>query len=190
MDQKREHFLAIAKKHFCRTDFREFDFTAAAMDSGMTVAEIDELFPDKLEIFFTVVQRELFRVAEHAAETLPAAGLDAQVRHLLRLRFDFFAEYIGCIRPVIGEIMVSREGWREEYDTMMWRFSVSLAALIQAAMRRGEIRGDADERNAVRALVSYYVAGILMISRGEVKDGSSTCEFIFPLVTNLVNSLR
>lgn len=190
MKDEREELLTVARRHFCDTGIKDKTLEEIASEAGVDIGRAIEFFPDKIVLVFTVIQHELLATIDEAMKTLPESGVEVQFKHLLKKRFEFFANHRDSSKQVMREVFFSTDGWRETYDTMLWRFSVGAVALLQAAKRRQEIRQDANETLGARALISYYVTGMLMILRGEVADSKSACDFTFPLIDSLVDSLR
>lgn len=190
MEDEREIILAAARKRFHEGGMKGVSLEEIASDVGVNTAVVFAHFPERLELIFTIFQEELVSVAQRAMETLPDKDIAVQLKHLLQLRLAFFSSHRQSASEVMCEVFFSREGWREAYDTMLWRLSIGVVALFQAAKRRGEIRQDADETLAGQAFVSYYLSGMLMVMHGDFADAKAACDFSYPLVDALVASLQ
>ena len=190
MRDGREEFLEAARRRFLESGMEGVSLSDIAAEIGMDIETVHQYFPEKLALIFIILKDELTLVAQKTMETLPASKIDDQLRHLLKYRFEFFVTHQHSSSQVMREVLFSNKGWGEIYDTMLWRFSIGIVALFQAAKRRGEVRSDADETLAGRAFVSYYLSGVLMILHGEISDTESICDFTFPLVDSLVDSLQ
>lgn len=190
MSDDREIFLEAARKRFQESGIDDVSLEEIAAEVALDMDVVLKHFPEKLALVFTLLLEELGKVAESTMQTLPETSIEAQFKHLLKGRFEFLYNHRSSSAKVIKEVFFSSEGWREAYDNMLWRFSVGAVALLQAAKRRGEIRSDADEQLAARAIVSYYLSGMLMVLRGDVNDPEGACDFTFPLLENLLKSLQ
>jgi len=190
MSGGREIFLDGARKRFRETGMAGVSLMDVASEIGMDIESVQHHFPDELSLVFALLLEGLGQVDKAAMKSLPQSHLDAQLKHLLKARFEFYVKHKYSSALVLREVMFSNDGWRETYESMLWRFSVEVVALFQAARRRGEIRQDVDEILVARAFVSYYITGILMGVRGEVFDAEGVCAFVFPLVDSLVDSLQ
>jgi len=190
MSDEREIILEAARKRFHDTGIDGVSLEEIAAETKLDIDFVHLHFPEKLALVFIILQEELIKVAEKTMATLPESQIDAQLKHQLEHRFTFFVDHQSSAAQVMREVFFSNEGWRETYDNMLWRFSIGVVALLQAAKRRGEIRQDVDETVAARAYVSYYLTGMMMICRGEVKTAEAICDFTFPLVDALVTSLK
>lgn len=190
MSGDRELFLDAARVHFHESGIDGVSLEDFAAEVALDMETVHKHFPEKLALTFTLIKEELYKIAEESMNTIPESPMEEQFKHLIKYRYEFFFEHRISASKVFKEVVVSGEGWRAEYDTMLWRFSVGAVALIQAAKRRGEIQGNADETLAARAIVSYYITGMFMILRGEVEDVQRACDFTFPLIDALSKSLR
>jgi AcrR family transcriptional regulator len=186
----REEFLNEARERFRESGMAGVNEMDIASEIGMDSETMQSHFPDRTSLVVAVLLEELGSVSKAAMKALPQSQLDLQLKHLLKARFGFYVQHKQSSALILREVIFSRAGWRETYENMLWRFSVEIVSLFHAAKRRGEIRQDVDEALAARALVSYYVTGVLMGVRGDAFDDEGVCAFVFPLVDCLVASLK
>jgi AcrR family transcriptional regulator len=189
MTREREELLHTACARFRESGITGVPLSALAEAANMPEERAREIFPDRDDLLYAVYLLELERMGTHSFADLPEGPLGKKLRHLLGFRYDFFARHKRSSRKVMLEALLGNARWRDDYENLLWRFSVEIVALIQAAERSGEIRKDVDEGLTARAFVAYYVTGLLMLLRTEEAAADDACSFTFPLVDSLVSSL-
>jgi AcrR family transcriptional regulator len=188
MQDLRKALLEMAYDHFRTSGVGGLDMGLLAQEMNMTREALAELYPTQEDLVFDVFLHELDRMAKASMVGLPT-GLRKQFRHLLECRYRFFAMHKASSRTVMLDTMLRGNRLRDEFDNLLWRFSVEIVSLIQAAERAGEIRDNVDEAVAARAFVAYYVMGMLTILRTENATVETVSDFIMPLVDALVDSM-
>jgi AcrR family transcriptional regulator len=189
MTREREDLLHTACARFRESGITGVPLSALAEAAHMPEERARAIFPDHDDLVYSVYLLELDRMGRHSFADLPDGPLGKKLRYLLGFRYDFFARHRKSSRKVMLEALLGTVPWRDEYENLLWRFSVEIVALIQAAERSGEIRKDIDEGVTARAFVAYYVTGLLMLLRTEDLAADDACSFTFPLVDALVASL-
>lgn len=189
MVDDRELMLTQGRHLFQRRELDGLDPAELARRCGLDGRTGQEIFPTREDLHFAVVEAELTAVSEQARVTMPEGDLGQRVKHLFRARIAFYDQHRIALRPLLKEVVFGENEWRARYETLLWRTSVQLVALVQEARRRGAVRVDVDETVVARALVAYFMTTVIMLLRDETLDATAAHGFMDPLVDTLVSSL-
>ncbi|MUM77631.1 hypothetical protein GKC30_08300 [Pseudodesulfovibrio sp. F-1] len=190
MADKRDELLDAACERFRASDLKGLHLESLARQVGLSPQQAREMFPDSDGLNRAVYERALIAMAAESVASLPGSGIGRQLEHLLRQRYGFLVDHRESSRDILFGVISAGGGWRDPFEDQFWRFSVQVVALLEAAKRNGEIRADADHVVAARAFVSYYLTGILLALRNDTTSADQACDFTFPLVSALLESLR
>ncbi|RIL03426.1 MAG: TetR/AcrR family transcriptional regulator [Proteobacteria bacterium] len=176
---KREKWARIERA--ARAEFARHGFEAAAMRAIAARARVatGTLFlyaRDKRELLFLVFQDESRRIfAEaRAAASAGAPLVDALMGLFVRF-LDFYARDPALSAAILREFFF-RPYEPERLGALTREYGALVAALVEAAQRRGELRRDVPVAVAANALFAHYAywvqawLGSHLVSRAEAEE--------------------
>jgi AcrR family transcriptional regulator len=147
-------------------------FLAQGFD-GTTTKEIAEragvahgtvflLAPTKEGLLVAALEHHLRGVLSARLATLPARGVAGQIAHLMDGLFDFYAREPALSRAFLRAIMFPADAVATAmYEEHTTAFTARLAALLEAAMVRGELAARKDAARMADAVLGVYVVCLL-----------------------------
>jgi AcrR family transcriptional regulator len=182
---RRTEILDAAQRCFSRSGFHQASMQEICAEAGMSPGSLYRYFPSKEAIIAGISERNRADAAEsfNAVEEAPDffTGLAGLARYHLVERSD---EDVGLCAEIMAESRRSPDVARV-YQDMEQDIKGRIAALLQRAVDRGEIKPDLDVQNAATVLM---VLGDGMSWRRAV-DPNFDPEAILPMILHMVHCL-
>jgi AcrR family transcriptional regulator len=182
---RRTEILDAAQRCFSRSGFHQASMQEICAEAGMSPGSLYRYFPSKVAIIAGISERdradaiESFKAVDEAPDFF--TGLAGLARHHLVERS---AEEVGLCAEIMAESRRNPDVARV-YQDMEQDIKGRIAALLQRAVDRGEVRPDLDVQNAATVLM---VLGDGMSWRRAV-DPSFDPEAILPMILHMVHCL-
>jgi AcrR family transcriptional regulator len=163
-DERPREICAAALEVFAEKGFAAAKLDEIARRAGVSKGTLYLYFKDKQELFRAVVRSAI--VPNIEAITSAVSALNAPVSDVVRMFLDGFAERearlpVGAVaKIVIGESRNFPELARVWHDEVASRAIGALAAFVERAQQRGEVRAG-DPRLYAFSLVGPMVLGAL-----------------------------
>lgn len=160
-------FALFSEKGFEATTTREI-----AERAGIGAGTLFLYVRTKEELLALLFRDEFSRITDERFETLDdeAPFLD-QLVHLFEGFFGFYERDKRLARVLVREVSLPRPEQRGLMDTLNADFLSRLAALVERAQARGEVRDDVASLLAAASLFGVYVAVLFGWLSGGVDDG-------------------
>ena len=147
--RNRDRLLEAAKASFAGAG-ADVSLDEIARRAGVGIGTLYRHFPTRDAIVEAVYRREVEQLAD-AANRLTATLPPAEALHAwMRL----FVDYIATKR-VTAPALKAMVGGAEVYASSGARIAEAMAAMVERARTRGEIRADADPADLLRALAGF-----------------------------------
>ncbi len=172
------------ERGFERTTMRDL-----ASEAGVALGTIFKHYPDKNALLVAAFADDIAQVSDGAFLTMPEEDLAAQLLHITRKIYEFYA-----LRPSLSRVLVNQlsgldgETFAAIHD--LWApFMGRIIALHQAAVSRSELRADADCSTAALAYWSFYFMGLQMGLMTSTFDVDVTLDIVGDLVNQHLSGL-
>jgi AcrR family transcriptional regulator len=175
--EKRARIERAARELFERKGFEAATARAIAARAGVGLGTLFLYARDKRELLFLVFAdeaRRLFAEAERALAARPGAGLVDALMELFGRFLAFYAE-----RPELAAALLREFFFRpyepERLGALSREYGERVAALVERARARGELRADIAVPLAANALFAHYAfwtqawLGARLVSREEAE---------------------
>jgi len=162
-----------------------------AARAGVEVNDITAMFQDKAMLSFAVQGHELERLKSDYLSNMPDASLSEVLKFIMRARCEFVEKNQKQTMYFFRNSFMGKQPWSTVLDQLVWKISIEFASLFEKAIRDGAIGKDTDVNIAVRALISFYLTGIVTQGlRAESFDADTVWGFIEPQVDLLMDGLK
>lgn len=145
-------YALFEEKGFQGTTMREL-----AARAGVGLGTIFQHFPDKAALLAEAFLGDIGAELEVALAGMPGQGIRAQLGHVVRAMYAYYARRPGLSRELVSQVFSTRGTAGDRLRLQMEDGLERAAGLFEAARARGELRPDADCRAAALAVWSYYV---------------------------------
>jgi len=149
-ERNRERLVDTAKAAFAELG-ADVSLDEIARRAGVGIGTLYRHFPTRGAIVEAVYRREVEQLAASATRLLatlpPAEALHAWMR--------LFVDYIATKKVMAAALSSIAEGAAELYVSSRQRIHDAVAQLVERASAAGEIRGDVDPGDLLRALVGF-----------------------------------
>jgi AcrR family transcriptional regulator len=151
---RREEILAAAQRCFARSGFHQSSMQEICAEAGMSPGGLYRYFPSKEAIIAAIAERDRADVAKNFAAVADTPGvfdgLEKLARHYLVERS---AEEIGVCAEIRTESRRNAEVQRI-HQAVNGEVESGLVALLETAVKRGEVPADVDLKRAVIVLIA------------------------------------
>lgn len=149
--------LDAAYALFEERGFRETTMRALAARAGVGLGTIFQHFPDKAALLAEAFLGDIGAELELALAGMPARGIRAQFRHVIRAMYSFYARRPRLSRELVSQAFATSGVAGERLRAQMEDGLERAAGLFEAAKERGEVRRDVDARAAALGIWSFYL---------------------------------
>jgi AcrR family transcriptional regulator len=167
-DETRRLILDTAYALFEEQGYEKTTTRQLAIRAGVASGTVFQHFPDKASLLVAAFEDDLDAVIDRAFDTLPAAELRAQLVHLVREIFGFYARSPALSRSLLKEILFLEGDPGDTLAGLMATFLGRVGDLFQQAVDLGEMPVDTDVAQTLMAFFSFYMTCLIGGVRGEV----------------------
>lgn len=168
--ETRQQIQDAARSLITRCGYEKTTMRALAEEAGVGLGTIGLHFNDKKSLLFSTFYDEIGSVAIRALESVPENGsLREQFLHLLHSIYSFYGEHTIFLRSVVKEALFATGEWREKFAVQIKAMVGLVAALIEAAKERGEVRQDVNSHELGHVCWALYLNTLI--------EGLSSDEF-------------
>lgn len=153
----RRAILQAAYGLFEEMGYKQATMRELAERAGVGLGTIFKHFPDKPSILAAAFLEDVDARIDAALATLPDQGLKAQLLHVTRAMYEFYAQAPGFSRDLLKEVMFLEGEHGAALRGQVEAFLRGIAALVEQAVEQGEI---AAGREDVLAFWSFYFTGL------------------------------
>jgi len=190
-EDNRAAILEAASECFSEKGVRRTTLISIAQRAGVEIDELKALFKSKSLLVLAVQAEALQAVTQAYLADMPDASLGEAIKFIIRTRCEFVEENVERTLLFFQNAFKAKQPWSQMLDQMIWKLSVEFAALFEKSIRQGEIRRDVDINTAVRAVVSFYLTGMVVMGlRAERYDAEVVYKFIEPQVDTLLEGMK
>ena len=166
--QTRRLILDTAYALFEEQGYEQTTTRQLATRAGVATGTVFQHFPDKASLLVAAFEDDVDAVVDRAFETLPAADLRAQLLHLVREIFGFYARSPALSRSLLKEILFLEGNPGDTLAGMMATFLGRVGGLFQQAIDGGELPANLDVAQVLMAFLSFYTMCLIGGVRGPV----------------------
>lgn len=163
-----------------RTTMREL-----ARQAGIGLGTIFKHYPDKRALLLAAFEEDLLEVTEKSWAALPAGSIKAQLHHLARGYYLFYAQHPSLSRVMVQEVVFNPDRAGIKIKLQYLDFMDRVASLFEAAIGRGEVRPETDPMRAAMNFWSIYLNVLLMGLAEPRTDVEGQMEFFEELLNQL-----
>ena len=149
--------LQAAYALFEENGYEQTTMRSVAERAGVALGTIFVHFPDKKALLNAAFEVDIGRVTAERFASLPPGDLRAQLLHLARGYYQFYAARPVLARALVRHALIMTGPGGERIQAQLRDFIGLLSALFQAAIDRGELRGDlVAEEGALGFWADYF----------------------------------
>ena len=187
----RKAVIKVASKCFEEHGVKKTTMPTIAAQAGMDLKELKSLFKSKSLLTVGVQNYDLEKLKRKYIANMPNASLGEMVKFIMQSRCEFIEKHNEQTMLVFSKALLGREPWSKMLDSMLWQLSIEFAALFEKSVREGEIRKDVDIHTVVRALMSFYLTGIVIFGlRAGKFETAKVWNVIEPQIDLLLDGLK
>ncbi|HEY3353807.1 MAG TPA: helix-turn-helix domain-containing protein [Polyangia bacterium] len=136
---------------------------ALAERAGVALGTIFTHFPDKPALLVAAFETDLGKVVEGAFARLPRRDVRAQLLHVARTLYRFYARRPRLSRELVeNTLFLESPQGAHPLETQVQRFLERVASVIADAVRRDELRSDLAPFDAALGFWSDYFTGLVI----------------------------
>jgi AcrR family transcriptional regulator len=147
----------FAEKGYARTTMR-----ALASRAGVGLGTIFKHFSDKPSLLVAAYEEDLGKIIVEAFGSLPESGIRAQLLHITKGIYDFYATDSSFSRDLIREALFLKGEHGKILDDQLMLFLDEITRLFRKAVENGEISSDRNVQEDALAFGAFYFAGLVM----------------------------
>lgn len=149
--------MLFARDGFDRTTTREI-----AREAGIGAGTLFLYFPEKRDLLLRLFKDDIEPVHRAAVDALdPDAPLLDVLSSVFRSLFDYYARDVRLSRVFLAELAHFDPVRRADLMSFTLDFLRALAALVERARDRGEVRADVESLRAARTAFRLYYAVLM-----------------------------
>lgn len=155
---KLERIIAAARQSFVDHGFDETKIRDIARQAGVATGTIFKYAEDKRDLVFLAANDEFEALTDRSFVGVPVdANFLAQLESLFRNYYSFYRKNKRLARILLREIFFFNVGRQAPRTIQNVQSTIDrLAAVVQAAQMRGEVRSSEDPSQIARLLYSIY----------------------------------
>lgn len=153
------------EKGYHQTTMREL-----ARRAGVGLGTIFKHYPDKKALLLAAFEEDLLEVTEQGFASLPEKDLKAQLVHLVRGYYHFYARRPSLSRVMLRALIAAPDASGQKIQRQYLSFMSRAAELFRAAAERGEIRADVDPLTGAIGFWAFYSNALFMGLAGPIVD--------------------
>jgi len=159
---KRERILAAGRLLFARDGFHGTTTREIAQHAGIGTGTLFLYFPEKRDLLLQLFKDDVDPVHRGAVAGLdPDARLLDALARVFRSLFEYYARDLRLSRVFLSELAFLDADRRAALMSFTLEFLRALAALVERAQARGEVRAEADPLRAANTLFRLYYAVLI-----------------------------
>lgn len=188
---KRERLRAAAWELFASVGYENTTTRAIAERAGVAAGTVFLYAKDKPDLLFLVFEERLQRVTEEAFRTLPdGLPLEQAILHVFRGVFVMYSESVAVGRAFVKELPGATGPNADRVNALTIVFLQRLAALIERAAERGEVRADFPPLLAAQSIFALYFMALLSWLSGFANLEGAFDSTLAPSLELLMDGLR
>ncbi|HVU00849.1 MAG TPA: TetR/AcrR family transcriptional regulator [Polyangiaceae bacterium] len=188
---KRERLRAAAWELFTTIGYEATTTRAIAERAGIAAGTVFLYAKDKPDLLFLVFEERLARVTDEAFRTLPRGlSFTEEILHVFRSVFVMYSESVDVGRQFVKELPGADGPNAERVNALTVVFLQRVAALVEKAMERGEIRRDVAPLLAAQAIFALYFMALLSWLAGFANLEGAFDATLAPSLELLMNGMR
>ena len=169
---------------FAERGYAETTMRILADRAGVGLGTIFKHFPDKPSLLVAAFQEDLARIIHEAFQALPESGIKAQLLHITRNIYAFYASNLEFSRTLIKETLFLKGEHGKVLDRQLLAFMDAISALLKRAVEKGELPIETDAYEGALAFGSFYFAGLVMGLKKAVFDVEEQLKVVDVLIDN------
>jgi len=170
-EQARQLIRDTAYALFEEKGFHESTMRELAARAGVGLGTIFRYYPDKASLLFAAFTEDMEAVLDEAFASLPTGvRLRAQLLHLVRGIFEFYAARPELSRTLIKESLFPQGEWAERLEGLVLTFLGRVGQLFESARERGEVDPDLDLQDALASFWGLYFICLIGALRAPTFD--------------------
>lgn len=158
---KRERLRAAAWELFTTQGFDDTTTREVAERAGVAAGTLFLYASDKADLLFLVFEHRLAETVDDAFRALPRGSLKHQLLFLFGRVFEMYEKSPDLARKFVKELPGANGPNAERVNGMTFVFLQRLAAVVEEAAKRGELREDVPALLAARTIFAIYYMGLL-----------------------------
>ena len=172
-------YFLFAEKGYSKTTMRTL-----AKHAGVGLGTIFKHFPDKPSLLAAAFQEDLSKVIRGSFKSLPPFGIKAQLLHITKNIYDFYAHNPKFSRALIKEVLFLEGEHGEVLNAQIMAFLNEIAELLKTALQNGELRAEINAHDGALAFWSFYFTGLLIGLKGASFDTEEQLRTVETLIEN------
>jgi AcrR family transcriptional regulator len=187
---KHARIVEAAWELFCSRGFVATTTRDVCEAAGIGIGTLFSYVDDKTELLLLVFAERMQGRVDEAWAVLPEGGVLDQLVFVYGRLFDFYAEHRELGSHILRAAILPEGGGRERLEALQLPFQMQVAALLDAAIVRGELREDLPTPLAAATLFGTYVGALSAFLSGFVPDRESLDELFRAAVSLQIEGMR
>lgn len=160
--ETRRQIQEAARRLIIEGGYDKTTMRVLAKEAGVGLGTISLHFKDKRSLLLSTFHDEIGQVTVKAIESAPVdAPLKQQFLYIIRELYGYYGENVLFLRRVVKEALFATGEWKQRFDEQTMSIMARVAALIEKAKEKGEVR-DSVESMAVTGLCwSIYLSCLI-----------------------------
>ena len=172
-------YFLFAEKGYTKTTMRML-----AGQAGVGLGTIFKHFPDKPSLLVAAYQEDLGKIIVEAFKSVPESGIKAQLLHITKRIYDFYANDPTFSRTLIKQSLFLKGEHGEILDNQLMAFLQEISEVIKKAVENGEIPIETNVHEGALAFGAFYFAGLIMGLKQSTFNTEEQLKFVEAMIDN------
>lgn len=155
-------YSLFEEKGYEATTMREL-----ASRAGVGLGTIFKHFPAKTSLLVVTFEEDVGTIVDRAFNTMPNLDIIAQMTHFAKCLYEFYARRPLLSRVLCMEVFFMSAKQGESIEVHIRSLLERFCALIENAIKNGELHRETDPNVAALAFWSFYSIGLLICLRND-----------------------
>ncbi len=155
-----------------------------AGQAGVGLGTIFKHFPDKPSLLVAAYQEDLGKIIVEAFKSVPESGIKAQLLHITKRIYDFYANDPMFSRTLIKQSLFLKGEHGEILDNQLMAFLQEISEVIKKAVENGEIPIETNVHEGALAFGAFYFAGLIMGLKQSTFNTEEQLKFVEAMIDN------
>lgn len=169
-DQKlatRGRVLDVARAQLTRDGYEATSIRSVAAEAGVSPGTVLLHFQDKQDLLHAALFDDLARTWQAAKDSAKRQSLLADLQAIAAAFFAYYGRHPNLSRALLKEALFAAPPWSQRFAAQVAEVHVHVAALVQEARARGELRAEADPALLGVTFLSLYYFALLAWVQGQ-----------------------
>jgi AcrR family transcriptional regulator len=169
-EQTRRRLLEVARDVFERDGYEGASIRAIAEAAGVATGTVFLHFADKRELLYSAIFDDLEATLSEVLAGPAGRSLEAWLSRLLEGALAYYERRPSLSRVLLRESLIADPPWAERFARQTAELHAAIAARVEVAIARGEMRVELEASVFAAAWISFYMFGLMAWAQGGHAD--------------------